>query len=389
MNLAADSVRPQILPEVEVLTYRNRALVVVTVFPGPMRPYFLARAGREEGTYIRVGSTNRKASPEMLAELERTARNVAFDELPMPQLGTKDLDVDLARARFAGRRDLSSRDLMRLHLVVEEGRRQVPTNGGVLLFGHDRLRHFPDARLRLARFSGTTRSVIADRLDVDADPVQAIEDAMAFIRRSITTGMELEGTRRRDIPQYPPAALREAVINAVVHADYSQIGSSIRVAIYDDRIEIENPGLLPFGLTLDEVRAGISKLRNRVLGRVFHEIGLIEAWGSGIKRMTDACASMGLPAPILEELGTHFRVTLLASAAAGEPTIPGTAGRILSLLGDEAARSTSELAAVLGVTPRTVRTHVKRLVELGLVVEIGAGPTDPHRIYRRTTRSPS
>jgi len=93
--------------------------------------------------------------------------------------------------------------------------------------------------------------------------------------------MALEGARRRDLPLLAPAALREAVVNAVVHADYSQSGSPIRVAVFDDRIEIENPGLLPFGLTIEEIQRGASKLRNRVIGRVFHELGLIEQWGSG------------------------------------------------------------------------------------------------------------
>jgi predicted HTH transcriptional regulator len=77
--------------------------------------------------------------------------------------------------------------------------------------------------------------------------------------------------------------VREAVINAVVHADYAQQGAPIRLSIFDGRLEIENPGLLPFGLTIEDLRKGISKLRNRVIGRVFRDLGLIEQWGSGIQ----------------------------------------------------------------------------------------------------------
>ena len=382
-NLAADGIHPQILPEVEILPHRGRSLLAVTVFPGPSRPYYVRQSGREHGTYVRVGSTNRRAAAEMLAELERTARNVTYDEQPMTSVGRGELDLELARRRFAGHRDLGPRDFLTLGLTVRESRREVATVGGVLLFSPERLRHFPDARIRLARFSGSDRASVLDRADVETDPIESIDAALAFVRLHTMTGMKIEGARRRDLPQYPPAALREAIVNAVVHADYSQTGSPIRIAVFEDRIEIENPGLLPFGLTVDEIRRGVSKLRNRVVGRVFHEVGLIEQWGSGIQRMTRACEEMGLPAPELEEIGTHFRVTLRCKPSSQDAGLTGTGQRIHDLLGDDAARSTSDIATALGVTPRTVRTHLKRLVEHGLIVEIGESATDPRRVYRR------
>ena len=116
--------------------------------------------------------------------------------------------------------------------------------------------------------------------------------------------------RARERWNLPPAAVREAVINAVVHADYSQRGAPVRVAIFDDRLEVESPGLLPFGSTVDDLRRGISKLRNRVIGRVFHELGLIERWGSEVQRMMAACREAGLAEPEPEEIETRFRVTL-------------------------------------------------------------------------------
>ena len=106
----------------------------------------------------------------------------------------------------------------------------------------------------------------------------------------------------------PPVAVREALINAVVHADYAQKGAPICLAIFDDRVEIEDPGLLPFGLTLENLPRGISKLRNRVIGRVFNALGLVEQWGSAIQRMAAACRDAGLSPPLLEEIGTRFRV---------------------------------------------------------------------------------
>ena len=118
--------------------------------------------------------------------------------------------------------------------------------------------------------------------------------------------------KRTDLWTLPVVAVREAVMNAIVHADYAQQGAPIRVALFDDRLEIENPGLLPFGLTIEDIQKGISKLCNRVVGRVFQELGLMEHWGSGIQRMTAACQDQDLDAPNFEEIGTHFRVTLSA-----------------------------------------------------------------------------
>jgi len=385
MNIASGGIHPQILPEVGIISYRRTNLVTVTVFPGPHRPYFVRSLGRDRGSFVRVGSSNRRASKEILAELERTARNVAFDEEPMPRLSRSDLDLETARARFADRRNLERRDLVSLGLLVRQGRREVPTVGGILLFGKSRLEHFPDARIRMARFAGTDRASIIDRLESESDPIQAIEDALAFLARSTPLGMILDGSRRRDLPQFPPAALREAVINAVAHADYSQAGTPIRIAVFDDRIEIENPGLLPFGLTIEEMQRGVSKLRNRVIGRVFHQLGLIEQWGSGIRRMSQACEEMGLPPPEFEEFGTCFRVTMRSAQVHEHSQPTGTASSILDLLADNQSRSTASIAEALGVTSRTVRTHLKRLVDTGLVVEIGKGPTDPRRVYRRVS----
>ena len=119
-------------------------------------------------------------------------------------------------------------------------------------------------------------------------------------------------------------AVREAIMNAIVHADYAQKGAPIRVAPFDDRLEVENPGLLPFGPTIDDIQKGISMLRNRVIGRVFQELGLTEHWGSGIQRMTAACKDRGLDAPRFEEIGTHFRVTLSAVIRKGPAKVPAT-----------------------------------------------------------------
>jgi ATP-dependent DNA helicase RecG len=111
------------------------------------------------------------------------------------------------------------------------------------------------------------------------------------------------------------------------------------VSIFDDRLEVEDPGLLPFGLTVDDLHRGISKLRNRVIGRVFHALGLIEQWGSGIQRMTAACRAAGLAPPVIEEIGTRFRVTLRVGRV-GAPSLNETERAILKALAGGEGRLT-------------------------------------------------
>ncbi len=181
----------------------------------------------------------------------------------------------------------------------------------------------------------------------------------------------------------PPAAVREAVVNAVAHADYAQLGAPIRISIFDDRLEVENPGLLPFGLTVDDLRHGVSKLRNRIIGRVFHELGLIEQWGCGIQRMMAACREAGLAPPLLEEIGTHFRVTVRTTPT-GVPSVDKIDRAILDVLAAGNGFSTKDIAAAIELTARATRSRLVKLIKHGLVREIGASPQDPKRRYFRT-----
>ena len=173
------------------------------------------------------------------------------------------------------------------------------------------------------------------------------------------------------------------MINAVVHADYAQSGAPIRIAIFDDRLEIENPGLLLFGLTVDDIQQGISKLRNRVIGRVFNALGLVEQWGSGIQRMKSACRESGLPPPLFEEFGIRFRVTVY-TLPTDAPLLDERDKSILDALAVREGCLTSEVARVVGLTPRATRTRLCKLVDRGMVHEIGTGPNDPKRKYFRS-----
>lgn len=379
-SLISDHIVPRVVPELEILPWQRKQVLAIQVHASPIRPHYVRREGLDGGAYVRVGSTNRRADRELLEELQRFARGQAYDEEPMPDLGSEAIDFRAASESFVRVRRLRRADLQTLRLMTRHQGRRVPTIGGVLLFGKQREEHFPDAWIQAGRFQGADRSRILDSAEIRAHLCNAVEEAVAFVEKHAFHGAHIGRVRREERSNVPPVAIREAIVNALVHADYAQRGAPIRLAIYDDRVEIENPGLLPFGLTLDDLPRGISKLRNRVIGRVFHALGLVEQWGSGIQRMMTACRDAGLAPPVLEEIGTRFRVTLHLGKV-GPPLLNETDRAIVRVLGDEVGHLTSEIARAIGLTPRATRTRLLRLVERGLIREVATSPQDPKRRY--------
>ena len=143
-NLVSDRIAPRLVPEIEILPWRRTQVLALQVHPSSSRPHFLTRQGPTGGVYVRVGSTNRRADAELIEELRRFARGEGFDEQPMPGLDSAALDFRAASESFTPFRKLARRDLETLRLVTEHQGRKVPTVGGMLLFGKNRERHFPD-----------------------------------------------------------------------------------------------------------------------------------------------------------------------------------------------------------------------------------------------------
>ena len=378
-SLISDSISPQLVPNVELLRYREEVVLGVEVYPSPQRPHYVGDSP-ETGAYVRVGSTNRRADGDLIAEMRRVARGEGFDEQPLPEIDLTTIDKDVISESFSEVRRVSDRDLDVLGVLTSHQGRRVPSIGGMLLFGKDRLSHFPDAWIQAGRFAGFDRSHISEQNEFKQPLPIAIEVAYRFIERHIASGVDIRGLRSLPRWQVPPVVVREALINAVVHADYSQRGAPFRIAIFDDRLEVENPGLLPFGLTLDDLPLGVSKLRNRVIGRVFHELKLIEQWGSGIGRMLSACQQAGLSDPVWEEIGTRFRVTMRMQQRSAA-TFVSNDDPICDILSEREGLRSSEIAEAIGLTTRATRNRLKKLVEHGLIVRIGTGPTDPKSKY--------
>src|SRR6266566_2141066 len=201
----------------------------------------------------------------------------------------------------------------------------VPTHAGLLFFGHQPQEYLVQADIACVLFRETVgASRYADRRIVTGTLQELIDGAELFLSRYIAVGARVEGFKRIDIPEYSLEVLREAVINAVVHRDYSKRGESVRVFCYPDRVEIHNPGLLLPGITVEQMERGEvqSKLRNHTLANLLKNIpGYMERLGSGIRFMLDETKRMGLPAPQFREM-REFMVTFRKAPALMSPQMP-------------------------------------------------------------------
>jgi predicted HTH transcriptional regulator len=285
-----DLCAPTIIPEIYIQSAEGKNLLIVEIFPGSQKPYFLKSKGKNNGTYIRVGSSNRKASFEIIEELERQKRKISFDSVTVYE--KFDIDKSLKSfIRFFKKQSGLKMDLEHLKnsgLIVCERDTLFPSTAAVLLSDSSlKQRLFPYAKIECARFKGDNTRVFLDQTTIEGPVFSSSDLCMDFIKRNISLSSVIKDVYREDTWEYPVAAVREAVNNAVVHRDYSILGSDIKVALFDHMLEITSPGPLPDTMPMEKLGSGRSEIRNRVLAPIFKKLKLIESWGTGIQRMQD------------------------------------------------------------------------------------------------------
>lgn len=167
-NLIADSIAPRIVPTIEMVTVKGKTLLIVEVFLSGTRPHFLKSLGHENGTYVRLGSTNRQADSDLIGELQRGLSRVSFDSMPMPHLSQDDLDINAIQDDFFDKRSadkkINDNTLQSLRILTLAQGKLVPTQGGILLYGKDRRFHFDDAWIQCGRFIGNDKADIFDQI---------------------------------------------------------------------------------------------------------------------------------------------------------------------------------------------------------------------------------
>jgi len=262
---------------------------------------------------------------------------------------------------------LAGEEVLRsLGCLVEQAGDWIPTNAGILLFAKDPQHFIAQAEVACVRFKGTDVVTYIDRRDLQGPLYQLVDDAEQFIYRHMKVGRRIEGFVGVEYREYPQAAVREAIVNAVVHRDYSRRGQRIRVFMFDNRIEVYSPGTLPPGVSLEKMRRlePQSVLRNPIIVGVFRDLGsrYIEQLGTGVPRMARAMEAQR-PAP--------------ASFRHGRERVPGDpdgswsalhgGSRGAPQLGEELERAPGGSCAVRG---RTRTNHKPRVSGINGSIEL-------------------
>ena len=202
--------------------------------------------------------------------------------------------------------------MKKLRLLLDFKSETQPTNGLVLLSDDSlKFKLFPYAKIECARFKGTNTEVFIDQKTLDGNLLEQIEQAYKFVLRHINRGATVEGVYTQKKWEYPIKAIREAIRNAVVHRDYSLLGKDIKIAIYDDMVEITNPGKLLPSIEFDKMEARQSDIRNKVIAPLFKHLGIIDQWGNGLKLIYDELQKYSDIDFKWSEIGLQFQVQFI------------------------------------------------------------------------------
>lgn len=290
-SLIDDRISPQLVPAIDLVTMGNKTVLVVDVPLSTRCPHYITRLGAVAGVYVRLGSTTRQADSALVAELERDARGIAFEDLPEPRAALHDLDPEVL-SELRGR-TTSVADLLALGLAVTQSDQIVPTNAGILAACPDPTRFLPTAWVQCGRLRGPHGTDIFDQIEIHGPMPLAVDRAVEFLLKHAYKTAVFGEVRRRDVYSIPIEPIREVIVNALVHASYVERGTPIRIGFYDDRIQVDSPGLLLPDMTIDTMRR-VSRLRNPALARI--SSAKLGSWSSGAP--ASSASSSRWPKPV-------------------------------------------------------------------------------------------
>ena len=389
----ADHLSP--LPLVSIVRYDidGKTVVVIEVPEGADKPYSL---GRE--IFVRVGKQTMKASADQSSAIvqETVSQFDRWEYEALPGFDFADCDSDeisdalhdiSKSGRLGSRVPQNKTDfLRRLHLA----RGGQFTNGCAVLFGEEPLNWSPNLAIRVVSFSGKKTGDISNDTLIHGPAVQCLRKAVDTLQQR--TGYSGRFTdsdiERADVPAYPLFALREGLVNAIVHRDYSILGGQIRVEIYQDRLTIQNPGRLPEGWKLDDLKKRHGSVPfNPDIARVFYLRMLMEQLGIGTQKVIEECKKLKASPPIWDNDQNMVTLTLFP---APEPSLSfdlnSRQQMLLKKYGPGKSFKTSDYAELTGVVDRQARRELNELIDYGLVERSGRGPAT---IYIRTKRAAS
>lgn len=392
-NMIYDRCYPTILPEISFLSIEDKHIIRIRIYRGSTPPYYLKREGKLKGTYIRVGSNNRLADESLIADLERNRRSISFDsEIVLEKTGNE-LNLDSFKEIYKEKTEeiLDIQVLRKLELVKKEQEKEYPTNA-LILFSDDPLRQsmFPNAKIECARFKGTGTEEFIDQKSITSNIGMQAEEAYNFVLRHINKGATVEGIYTVSRWEYPVKAIREIIRNAVVHRQYSLRGKDIKVAIYDDMVEITSPGVLPPSIDYAAMESRQSDARNKIIAPVFKKLGIIDQWGNGLKLVAEDMKEYPNIELRWKEVGLSFQVQFVKKTFTvittkdngGNGGNGGNNGgnrniqsRIIELMAFDAKISIQDIASNIGISKRMCERLIAELKKTGVITRSGSART--------------
>lgn len=383
-NLVTDEMSITIRPEYHILDYKGKALlaIVVAECPDQFKPCYYKPVGLPNGSYIRDGITNRKITDSEMRRFIENSERLKYDKQRAEGLSIEDIDTNkvvtllIKRGEETGRKraplSVDFNRLRNLGIAGEHKGIQHPTIAGALIFAKNKPQQFPSLSryiIRCVRYKGASVSTdIIDKSDIDGTLDTQIDDMQKFILRNIKLSAQIIGTRRVERYEYPEQAIREIVANAVIHRDYKITGTYTQVNVFEDRIEVFNPGCLPPGVTVENIKDAQAS-RNEVIAALLKDLDYLEEYGRGIDIVFNKMREWGLLEPLFKNTANSFRVILPGPRLSklNERQI-----KIWEYLVEKEKITVKECVSLLPNIPRTtINSDLQKLQEIGLMKQLG------------------
>ena len=317
-QMAYSKIEPGVQIGVEKMYYEKSLIVVLTIKLGTQKPYGVRHKGHKD-YWVRSGSTKKKASREDLLRLFQESGSLHMDELAVPDTTLDDFNISFFEKFFEKNYDRSIEEELKTSQISLEKlleNMKILKNGnltlaGLLLFGKNPQQFKPFCIVWAVRIAGTDPSTLKfeDRKEISGTLTEQLDKIEIFFKMHLRNPAVIKGFDREDYFEIPMEALREAVVNALAHRDYT-IPSNVRVFVYDDRIEVTSPGKLPNTVTIENIRYGIHVERNPIIVSYLTKFGKMSQIGTGIPRLIQIVRKATGKDPLFEEVDNQFKVTI-------------------------------------------------------------------------------
>jgi ATP-dependent DNA helicase RecG len=309
-----DSCTPHIIPKLYAQRLGDKSVLIIEMSEGMNKPYYLHTDGVDKGTYIRLGRHTIHAIPDIIQELQWQSKGIDFEKTPvfsapLAELDNKSIEDFIKNRKNAGVAILDDQTLKSYGLISYDQSKKYPSVAGVLLFGREPQSYFSEAMIICSQFKGNSGRETIATVDCEGTLFNQFKQAFEFITSRLSKSFTISGLEREEKLEIPEVAIREALLNIIVHRNY-HLKSPSKIAIYENRVEFFSPGRFPGPFLIENVLSGITYLRNPAICKVLREANYIEKLGSGIIAIFSKYEEYGLETPQLIDGGDYVKCIL-------------------------------------------------------------------------------